>query len=114
MLSISFMHECNTTSLIEHTPCIVYCCCINRSSLSHTNKEENDDLIVLCSVILFYQNNENIIHCLWVIKKGDLFIFFSSFLSLTMIHKKRTSLLSAKVRPDSSNYGKVDTFESIH
>jgi hypothetical protein len=63
-----------------------------------------------------YQNNENMIHCLWVDKKG---VFASLFLSLsfthfTMIHKKRTSLLSAKIGTDSSNYGKIDTFEIIY
>jgi hypothetical protein len=33
-----------------------------------------------------------------------------SFTHLTMIHKKRTCLLLAKVGTDSSNYGKIDTF----
>jgi hypothetical protein len=31
-----------------------------------------------------------------------------------MIHKKHTSLPSAKTRTDSSNYGKIDTFENIY
>jgi hypothetical protein len=60
-----------------------------------------------------YQNNENMIHCLWVIKKGELFIFFSlSFSHFTMIYKKRTSLLTVKMKTDTSNHGK-DTFRSI-
>jgi hypothetical protein len=97
---------------------------INRLSLSHTNKEMNDALIVLCSMTFafsfVYQNNENLIYYLSTIK-GSLFIFFSLFLSfslsfthVTMIHKKRTSLLSAKIGTDSLNYGQTDTFESIH
>jgi hypothetical protein len=67
---------------------------INRLSLSHTNKEKNDALIVLCSVTFafsfVYQNNENLIYYSSTIK-GSLFIFFSLFLSLTlftMINKK--------------------------
>jgi hypothetical protein len=71
-----------------------------------------------------YQNNQNMIYYLSTIK-GNLFIFFSLFLSLTlftMIYKKHTSLLSAKFGTDSSshgktnssNYGKTDTFESTY
>jgi hypothetical protein len=67
-----------------------------------------------------YQNNENLIYYLSTIK-GSLFIFLSFYLFLflsfthsTMIHKKRTCLLSAKIGTDGSNYGKLDTFESIH
>jgi hypothetical protein len=42
--------------------------------------------------------------------KGDLFLFLSLFLSLSftyfsMIYKKRTSLLSARMRKDTSYYG---------
>jgi hypothetical protein len=53
------------------------------------------------------------------IKKGDLFLFpslsfFHSFSHFTMIHKKRSSLLSSKIETDSSNYGKIDIFESIY
>jgi hypothetical protein len=93
---------------------------VNRSSLSHTNKEKNDALIVICSVTFafsfVYQNNENLIYYSSTIK-GSLFLFFSLFLSLTlftMIYKKHTSLLSAKIETDSLNYGKLDTFESIY
>jgi hypothetical protein len=44
-----------------------------------------------------------------------LFLFLSlSFTHFTMTHKKRTSLLSAKVGTDNSNYDKMDTFETIY
>jgi hypothetical protein len=59
-----------------------------------------------------YENNQNMIYYSSTIKE-NLFIFFSLFLSLTifaMIYKKHTSLLSAKIGADSSNYGKIDTF----
>jgi amino acid permease len=88
---------------------------INRSSLSHSNKEKNDALIVLCSVTLFflfvYQNNENMVYYSSTIK-GDLvsLSLSLSFTHFTMINKKRTSLLSAKIGTDISNYGKMDTF----
>jgi hypothetical protein len=62
------------------------------------------------------QNNEKMIHYSSTIK-GSLFIFFSLFLSFTyftIIHKKRTCLRSVQMGTDSSNYGKMDTFESIH
>jgi hypothetical protein len=89
--------------------------CINRSSLPLTNEEENDDLIVLCSVTLFLRNNEDMIHYSSAIK-GSLFFFFLflSFTHFTMNHKKRTCLLSANIGTDISNYGKTDTFESIY
>jgi hypothetical protein len=52
MLSISFIYEYNAASLIdienEHTLIYIY-----RLSLSHTNKEKKDNLIVLCSLTLF-------------------------------------------------------------
>jgi hypothetical protein len=51
MLSISFIRECNTASLID----LLY---INRSSLSHTNMEKDDALIVLCRVTLFSRLSE--------------------------------------------------------
>jgi hypothetical protein len=60
---------------------------INRLSLSSTNKEKNDALIVVCSVTFFafvYQNNENMIYYSSTIK-GSLFIFFSLFLSLILL-----------------------------
>jgi hypothetical protein len=49
-------------------------------------------------------------------KKGG---FVSLFLSLslthsTMLYKKRTSLFSVNIGTDSSNFGKIDTFKSIH
>jgi hypothetical protein len=46
-------------------------------------------------------------------KKGELVSLFLSlsFTHFTMIHKKRTCLLSLKIGTDSSNYGKTDTFE---
>jgi hypothetical protein len=49
-------------------------------------------------------------------KKGG-FVSLSlslSFTHLTMIYKKRTCLLSAKIGTDSSNYRKINTFENIH
>jgi phosphatidylglycerophosphate synthase len=49
--------------------------------------------------------------------KGRLFTFLSlslSFTHFTMTYKKHTSLISAKVGTDSSNYGKIDTIESIY
>jgi hypothetical protein len=62
------------------------------------------------------QNNEKMIHYSSTIK-GNLFIFFFflslflSFTHFTMIHKKRTCLLSARIGIDGSNYGKTDTFD---
>jgi hypothetical protein len=49
-------------------------------------------------------------------KKGEpvSLSFFHSFTHFTMIHKKRTCLLSANIGTDLSNYGKTDTFESIY
>jgi hypothetical protein len=85
---------------------------INRLS-SSTNKEENDTLIALCSVTLL--SKEDMIHYLWVIKGDLLYLFLSlSFTHFSMIHKKRTCRLSAKIGTDRSNYGKMDTFETIY
>jgi hypothetical protein len=48
-------------------------------------------------------------------KAGFVSLFLSlSFTHFTMTRKNRTSLLSAKIGTDSSNYGKIDTFERIH
>jgi hypothetical protein len=48
-------------------------------------------------------------------KGGFVYLFLSlSFSHFTMIHKKRTCLLSVQMGTDISNYGKVDTFESIY
>jgi hypothetical protein len=63
-----------------------------------------------------YQNNENMIDCLFIIKES-LFIFLSlslSFTHSTMTYKKRISLLSFKMGKDVSYYGKIDTFENIY
>jgi hypothetical protein len=62
------------------------------------------------------QNNENMIDCLSTIKGNLVYLFFLSlsFTHFTMIHKKRTCILSAKIGTDSSNYGKMDTFESTY
>jgi hypothetical protein len=55
------------------------------------------------------------IYYLNIIKGNLVYLFLSlSFTHFTMIHKKRTSLLSANIGTDFSNYGKIDTFESIH
>jgi hypothetical protein len=64
---------------------------------------------------LVYQNNENMINYSSTIK-GDLVSLFLSlsFTHFTMIHKKRTCLLSAKIGTDISNYGNTDTFGSIY
>jgi hypothetical protein len=77
----------------------------------------NDALAVLCSVALFaYQNNEDMIHYLCAIKKRELvYLFLSlSFTHFTMIDKKHTSLLLAKIGTDISNYGTIVTFESLY
>jgi hypothetical protein len=48
-------------------------------------------------------------------KRKHVNLFLSlSFTHFTIIHKKRTSLLSGKIGTDSSNYGKMDTFESTY
>jgi hypothetical protein len=49
-------------------------------------------------------------------KKGEfVYLFLSlSFSHFTMNHKEPTSLLSTKIETDISNYGKIDTIESIH
>jgi hypothetical protein len=48
-------------------------------------------------------------------KRKLVYLFLSlSFTYFTMINKKHTSLLSDKIGTDGSNYGKTDTFESIH
>jgi hypothetical protein len=48
-------------------------------------------------------------------KEGSVYLFlFLSFVYFIMIHKERTFLLSVKIGTDSSNYGKVDAFESTY
>jgi hypothetical protein len=62
---------------------------------------------------LLYQNNEKMIHYSSTIKGNLVYLSLSlslSFTHFTVIHKKRTCLLSAKIGTDSSNYGKMDTF----
>jgi hypothetical protein len=53
------------------------------------------------------------VHYLSTIKGNLVYLSLSLSLSLshfTMIYKKRTCLLSAKIGTDGSNYGKMDTF----
>jgi hypothetical protein len=52
-------------------------------------------------------------HCLWMIKERNLFLSLS-FTRFTMIHKKRTSLLSFRVGKDVLKHGNIDTFKSTY
>jgi uncharacterized Fe-S cluster-containing protein len=66
-----------------------------------------------------YQKKRCDLFPLYKIKEKKKPVYLSLFLSLsfthfTMNYKKHASLLSVKIGIDSSNYGKIDTFESIY
>jgi hypothetical protein len=95
----------NTASLIDrkwtHSLYRILLLYINRSSLSSTNKEKRDVLIVLCSVTFIfsfvYQNNESMIYYLSTIKEACLF-FFSLFLSFILLWFIKNVLVDSQPR----------------
>jgi hypothetical protein len=89
---------------------------INRLSLSHTNKEKND-IWLLNAATFYFPIRISEYDSLFMGNKKDefVYIFISlSFVYFIIVHKKPTFLISVKIGTDSSNYGKIDTFESTY